>query len=337
MNTKRDERKCLNYGKLEQRRRKSLDAGVKVNGKGVAHSFRKKILPYKAFYIMFLPVIVYYIVFHYLPMCGILIAFEDFSFKAGIFGSKWVGAEHFNKFLTNGDFWIVMKNTVLISLLRTVFSFPAPIILALMINEVKHNAYKRAVQTITYLPHFISWIVISGMLYSLFSGSGAVNSVITKLGGNAVGFLSEEKYYRIFFIVSAIWKESGYSAIIYLAALSGVDQQLYEAASLDGANGRQQLFHITLPSIASTVSTMFILSFANVLSVGFEQTLALINSSVMGVAEVIDYYVYRVGLLQANNYSYSTAVGLFKSVISLALVLLTNWGAKKIDEESGLW
>lgn len=287
---------------------------------------------------MFLPVAVYYLIFAYGPMAGLIIAFKDFRFKLGIFGSPWIGLEHFERFATNGDFWRVFQNTVIISALRIFVGFPMPIIFALLLNEVKFKGYKRVVQTISYLPHFISWVVVSGILFSFFSSYGVVNRVITEVfHGQSIGFLSSEKYFRSFILWTSVWKEVGWSAIIYLAALSGVDQQLYEAAKIDGANRRQQLFYITLPSISTVVSTMFILSFATVLSTGFEQVLALINTSVMSVGETIDYYIYRIGVTQVNNYSYATAVGLFKSVISLVLVLFTNWGAKKIDEESGLW
>ena len=294
----------------------------------------KKYLP---FYILFIPVILYYIIFAYLPMAGIVIAFKDYNFLDGLWGSKWVGFDNFRDFIKNGDFWLVFKNTIIISGMRILFGFPAPILFALLLHEVKNRRFKKFVQTVSYLPHFISWVVISGMLFSFFSGSGMVNQVVKFFGGEPVDFLSNEKYFRQFLVGTAIWKEIGWSAIIYLAALTGVDPVLYEAAMIDGASRKQRLWYITLPSIRSVVSVMFVLSFANVLAAGFDQVLVMINPSVSGVAEIIDYYVYRVGLQQVNNYSYATAVGVFKSVISLGLVLITNYGAKKIDEESGLW
>lgn len=297
-------------------------------------SGRKKFLP---FYILFIPVLLHYVIFSYIPMAGVMLAFKDFSFLDGILGSPWVGLKHFERFLTNGDFWTVFKNTVIISGLRIVFGFPAPIIFALLLNEVRSQTFKRITQTISYLPHFISWVVISGILFSFFATEGLVNKIIVLMGGSAYGFLSSEDYFRQFLVATAIWKELGWGAIVYLAALAGIDPELYEAGIIDGANRWQRLVSITLPSISRVVSIMFVLSFANVLNAGFDQVLVMINPTVSGVAEIIDYYIYRVGLQQVNNYSYATAVGFFKSLISLALVLITNWGSKKIDEEGAIW
>lgn len=271
-------------------------------------------------------------------MFGVIIAFKNFNFLDGIWGSKWVGLTNFKRFLLNGDFWIVFKNTIIISMLRVAFGFPIPIIFALLLNEIRSQKFKKVVQTISYLPHFISWVVVSGILFTIFSSDGMLNKLIETLGGHSVtSFLSNANYFRSFLVGTAIWKELGWSAIIYLAALSGVDPQLYEAGIMDGTNRAQQLWHITIPSIRNVISIMFVLNFANVLNAGFDQVLVLINPAVSGVAEIIDYYIYRVGILQVNNYSYATAVGLFKSVLSLALVLITNWGAKKIDEEGAIW
>ena len=254
----------------------------------------------------------------------------------GIFGSPWIGLEHFERFATNGDFWRVFQNTVIISALRIFVGFPMPIIFALLLNEVKFKGYKRMVQTISYLPHFISWVVVSGILFSFF---------LQLRRGEPRDHRSFSRAEYWFFILGKIFsivyfvdvRMEGSRLVRYY--LFGRPQwtQRSTVAKIDGANRRQQLFYITLPSISTVVSTMFILSFATVLSTGFEQVLALINTSVMSVGETIDYYIYRIGVTQVNNYSYATAVGLFKSLISLVLVLFTNWGAKKIDEESGLW
>ena len=309
-----------------------------VNVNKRTNSFKHKMMAFWPFYVMFIPVAAYYLIFSYAPMAGIIIAFKDYNFTAGMFGSEWAGWTHFERFLTNGDFWRVFNNTIVISSLRIFVGFPAPIILALLLNEVKSKKYKRFVQTITYLPHFISWVVISGILFSFFSSYGIVNQIIREVfQKDPVGFLSDEKYFRTFLVATSIWKEVGWSAIIYLATLSGVDEQLYEASVIDGANRWQQLIYITIPSISPVISTMFILSFANVLSVGFEQVMALINTAVISVGETIDYYIYRVGITQISNHSYAAAVGLFKSLLSLVLVVFTNWGAKKIDEDGGLW
>lgn len=294
----------------------------------------KKYLP---FYILFLPVLIYYIIFCYVPMLGAVIAFKDYNFADGIIGSKWVGLDHFTQFLQNGDFWIVFKNTIIISFYRILVGFPAPIIFALLLNEVVSKKYKKFVQTVSYLPHFISWVVINGILFSFFSNDGVVNKLIVILGGHTVPFLASEDYFRQFLVGTAVWKEMGWSAIIYLASLTSINHEMYEAAIIDGANRLQQLWYVTLPSIRNVISVMFVLSFSNVLNAGFDQVLVMINPSVSGVAEIIDYYIYRTGLMQVNNYSYATAVGLFKAVLCLGLVLLTNWGAKKIDEEGAIW
>ena len=299
--------------------------------------FMKKIRPYMPFYILFLPGFLFYILFAYLPMAGIVIAFKDYNLMEGVFGSAWVGFDHFVRFFQNGDFWRVFENTLVISMLRTLFGFPTPIIFALMLNELNLKWYKKFIQTVSYMPHFISWVVVSGILYSFFSSTGIVNQIIHTAGGHEELFLANEKYFRPFLVGTAMWKESGWSAIIYLAALAGVDKEVYEAAMIDGAGRWRKLWNVTLPSIRNVISIMFVLSLGNVLTAGFDQVLVMINPAVASVGETIDYYVYRTGLQQVNNYSYATAVGLFKSVIALCLVLITNWGAKKIDEEGGLW
>lgn len=292
---------------------------------------------YVPFYIMFAPVLIYFLTFAYAPMVGLTMAFKDYNFKDGIFGSPWAGFEHFERFVFNGDFWRVMGNTLSISFLRIAFSFPAPIILALMLNEVHHPKYKKFVQTATYLPHFISWVIVYGILYNFFSLDGVVNQITSMFGAEPVMYMASKKYYRALYVGSAIWKEIGWSAIIYLAALSGVDAQLYEAGALDGVNRWQKIWHITIPSILSIISVQFILSFGQILNVGFEQVLVMYNATVSEVAETLDYYIYRVGLLQANNFSYATAVGMFRGVVSLVLVIITNYISNKIDEDGGIW
>lgn len=303
-------------------------------------SFRQKLLrlgKYKTYYIMFFPVALWYIIFCYIPMAGVSIAFKDFSFKAGIFGSEWVGLKHINRMLSSRDFRRVMGNTLELSALRILIGFPFPIVFALMLNEVRFPKTKKALQTISYLPHFVSWVVISGILFSFFSSGGFVNQFIRRLGGQAIPFMSSEELFPWFLALSALWKELGWNAIIYLATLSSIDPQLYEAAMIDGAGRWKQLIHITFPSIRSVVSIMLILSLTNVLSAGFDQVLVMINAAVQSSAETIDYYIFRIGVQRVNNYSYATANGLAKSLISLVLVVTANWGAKKIDPEGGLW
>lgn len=293
---------------------------------------------YLPVYLIFAPVVLYYVLFCYMPMGGLVIAFKNYHFRRGIWGSDWAGLTHFVRFFRNGDMTRVLGNTISLSLLRVVCAFPVPILFALMLNELRSNRFKRVVQTISYLPHFVSWVVVSGLLYTIFASDGLWNQLLGMLGiTSTTSLLSEARHFRILFVGTAIWKEMGWSAIIYIAALTSVDAELYEAARIDGAKRWQLLWHISLPGIRTVISTMFILSFANVLSVSFDQILVMYNAAVKDVAETIDYYIYQVGLTQINNYSYATAVGFFKSFISLVLVLITNYGAKMIDEESGLW
>jgi putative aldouronate transport system permease protein len=293
--------------------------------------------PFIALYMLFLPVFVYYVIFYYAPMVGLIIAFKNYNFMDGVFGSAWVGFDHFQRFLSNGDFWIVFKNTVSLALYRLIFGFPAPIIFSLLVYELRFTKAKRIIQTISYLPHFLSWVVVYAITYNFFSQSGFINKVIGFFGGEAISFLGDPAYFRSIFVGSSIWKEIGWSAIIYLAALTRVDIDLYEAAAIDGANRWHRLWSVTLPGIRTIVSIMLLLSLGSILSVSFEQIVVMINPMVAPVAEVVDYYVYRVGLLGANNFSYATAVGFFRSIIALFIVLVANWFAKKLDEDGGIW
>ena len=304
------------------------------------HSFVSILRRYWIFYAFFLPVFVYYLLFHYKPLMGVVIAFKDYKFAGGIWGSPWTsehGFHHFIRFLTSGEFTRVFGNTVLLAVMRIVFGFPAPIILALMLNEVRSDKYKKTLQTISYLPHFVSYVVVYAVLYCFFSYDGFINGVRTALGLDRELFLGNPAYYRWFFTFSNVWKEIGWGAIIYLAALSRVNVELYEAADLDGASRMQKLIHITLAELRPLISMQLVLTMGSLFSVSLDQTMVFTNKMVSSVAEVMSYYVYRVGLLSANQFSYSTAVGLFNSLLGLAMVLLTNWGAKKIDEDGGLW
>ena len=304
------------------------------------NSFASILRRYWIFYAFFLPVFVYYLLFHYKPLMGVVIAFKDYKFAGGIWGSPWTsehGFHHFIRFLTSGEFTRVFGNTVLLAVMRIVFGFPAPIILALMLNEVRSDKYKKTLQTISYLPHFVSYVVVYAVLYCFFSYDGFINGVRTALGFDRELFLGNPAYYRWFFTFSNVWKEIGWGAIIYLAALSRVNVELYEAADLDGASRMQKLIHITLAELRPLISMQLVLTMGGLFSVSLDQTMVFTNKMVSSVAEVMSYYVYRVGLLSANQFSYSTAVGLFNSLLGLAMVLLTNWGAKKIDEDGGLW
>lgn len=297
----------------------------------------KRLKPYTPYYILLIPVVIFYIVYHYLPIAGTAMAFQDYNFVDGFFGSEWVGLKHFIRFFANGDAWWTLGNTLQLSIRRLLFGFPAPVLFALLLNEVRHKGYKKFVQTVTYLPHFISWVIVYGVLYNIFSLNGVVNQITAVFGKEPVIYLAEAAYFRPMFVISAIWKELGWQAIVYLAALTSINTELYEAAMVDGASRLRRMWHITLPGIRSTVLTMFVLACGKVMATSFDQIAVMYNSTVSKVAETLDYYIYRTGLLQANNYSYAAAVGLFKSVVSLLLVRAANSLSKKLEEDGGLW
>ncbi|MNO12479.1 putative multiple-sugar transport system permease YteP [compost metagenome] len=296
-----------------------------------------KIKRYLPLYILFLPVLVYYLIFAYAPMAGVIIAFKNYNFIDGIWGSSWAGVEHFVRFWNSSEFWNVMYNTLILAVYRTIFGFPAPIIFAILIYELRFTRFTKFIQTVSYLPHFISWVVVYAVVYNFFSSGGLINQILGEFGKDSISFMGDSKYFRALFTGSAMWKEIGWNAIIYLAALTRVDTDLYEAASIDGANRWHRLWHITLPGIRSIVSIMFVLSLGNILSVSFEQVLVMINPMVTDVAEVLDYYIYRIGLLDINNQSYATAIGVFRSLLALLLVIISNVVAKKLDEDGGIW
>jgi len=282
---------------------------------------------------MLIPGVLFFLVFRYGPMFGLITAFKDFTPMLGMLRSPWVGLKHFERFFSDPGFLTLLRNTVVLALYNIAFFFPLPIILALMLNEVSSLAYKRVVQSIIYMPHFVSWVVVAGISYTLLSNQGgAINEMIIARGGEAVNFLGSPRWFRPLIVFQSIWKESGWGTIIFLAALSGVDIQLYEAAIMDGANRARQLWHITLPAIKSTIVILFILRIGNFLDTGFEQIFLMLNSMNRGVGEVFDTYVYW-SAMQSGLFSYATAVGFFKSVVSLVLVVLTNWLARKAGEE----
>lgn len=292
---------------------------------------------YGVVYLMFLPVIAYYIIFHYKPMVGVVIAFKNYTFAGGIWGSKWVGLKHFQRFLGNGEFWRIFKNTVTLAALRILFTFPAPIVLALMFNEVRSQKYKKVLQTISYLPHFVSFVIVYAVFYNFFSYDGVINNLRVAMGLDKVLYLGSTAHYRGLFVGMALWKEVGWGAIIYLASLSRVSPELYEAAEIDGAGKLKQIIHVTLPAIRPIISIQFVRTMGGILSVSFDQTLVMNNVMVAQVADVLSYYIYQIGLLSRNQFSYATAMGLFDSALSVLIVILTNKGAKLIDEEGGLW
>lgn len=284
-------------------------------------------------YIMLAPGILYFIIYKYLPMWGVLIAFKNYMPYSGFLGSKWVGMEHFIRFFTNDAFWQLFRNTLVLALYNLVFFFPAPIIVALMMNEIRRDSYKRLIQTMVYVPHFMSWVVIAGIFYVLLSPeSGVINGIIMMFGGQPAEFLTSTEWFRSIITIQVIWRETGWGTIIFLAALTGVDPQLYEAATIDGAGRLKQLWHITLPAIRSTIVILLILRLGKFLDSGFEQIFLMLNPMTREVGDVFDTYVYTVGITQAQ-FSYSTAVGVFKSLISLVLVVAANYFSKKMGEE----
>lgn len=300
----------------------------------------KEINKYRFFYLLALPGLLYFVIFHYIPMFGVIIAFKEvspFGGVAGIFTADWVGLKHFKRFYDSIFFWNVMRNTVLISGYKILFGFPAPIILALMINEVRrHDLFKRIVQTISYLPHFISWVVVTGLILALLTTQGGlINTLIKSLGGEPILFLGDENYFRSILVISHVWKTIGWSSILYLAAMSSISPSLYEAAAIDGANLFQQAWHITIPGIAFVIVILFIFETGRLFNAGFEQILLLYSSQVYSVADIIDTYVYREGLI-GLKYSFAAAVGLFKSVLALVVLLATNKLAHRLGH-TGIW
>lgn len=295
----------------------------------------KKIKKCKYLYLIMLVPIVYYILFHYLPMYGVIVAFKDYNIVKGVMGSPWAGIKHFQKFLTDPYFWKLVRNTLLLNIYGLVWGFPIPIILALLLNEVRGGKFKRIVQTVSYLPHFISTVVVCGMVVNFLSTDGILNQIITALGGERIQYLMDPKYFRTIFTSSGIWQTAGWTSIIYLSALTGVDQEVVEAAMIDGANRWQRIRHVTLPAIAPTISTMLIMNLGKLMNLGYEKVLLLYNGSTYETADVISTYVYRRGIL-SNDFSYATAVGLFQSVIGVILLISANKISKKISETS-LW
>ncbi|GIO12727.1 putative multiple-sugar transport system permease YteP [Cohnella xylanilytica] len=286
-------------------------------------------------YLMIFPGVLLLLLFSYIPMAGIQVAFRDFQIGSSIWSSPWVGMDNF-AFLDEPQFWTVVKNTLYISVLKFVFGFPAPILLALMINEVAHSAFKRFVQSVSYLPHFFSWIVVAYILQSVLTiDGGLVNDWIAKAGGEPIFFLGSTEWFRPIVVGSGLWKETGWNTILYLAAFTTIDPQLYEAAKVEGAGRFARIRHITLPGIVPTISIVLILSIPSLIAVGMDQIYPLMNSANMAVADVLDTYVLRSGL-QQGYFGMATAVGLLSSVISLALVLTTNQLSRKINGE-GLW
>lgn len=285
---------------------------------------------------MFLPVLAYFIIFHYIPMYGVQIAFKDFIANKGIMGSPWVGFEHFERFFDSFYFWRIIKNTLGIGIYELVVGFPIPIILALMIHELRTGKFRKFVQTVTYMPHFLSTIVMVGMIMMFLSpASGLINVVILLFGGEPISFMTEPGWFKSIYVWSGVWQTMGWSSIIYIAALAGIDPQLHEAARVDGASRLCRIWHINLPGIAPTIIVLLILNMGSILGVGFEKVFLMQNDLNMESSDVISTNVYRSGILGAQ-YSFSAAVGLFNSVVNFIMLLIVNRIARKVSSSS-LW
>lgn len=299
----------------------------------------KRALSHFELYLLFIPVLAWYITFCYMPMSGLIIGFKNFLVTKGVGASEWVGFKNFADLVNLPSFKVALENTLIFSVQKIIFAFPMPIIFALLINEIKNMHFKRFVQTVSYLPHFISWSAAGGIIYMLLApNSGALNNLFVLLGGSGKNYVGISGYFRSIVLLSHIWKSLGWSAIVFLAAISGVDEQLYEAAYIDGAGRMRRIWHITIPGIIPTICVMLIMQMGNILNISFDQIFILANSMVLDVAETLDYFVYRVGLSSANNFSQATAAGMIKSVIGFVLVLLTNKITKSISEgEGAIW
>ena len=291
---------------------------------------------HKGLLLLVAPGLAFFLVFNYLPMFGLVLAFKEFRLSAGILGSEWSGLENFSRLFGGADFPNALRNTVTISLLRLLFGFFAPIALALMLNEIRVSWYKRTVQTVTYIPYFLSWVILGGIFLMIFSQSGPANQISQIFGISPIEFLTNDFWFIVVVIVTGIWQAAGYGAVIYLAALAGISPDLYEAAVVDGAGRWKQTLHITIPGLVPTIITLFILNLGHVLNAGFDQIYNMYNPMVYDAADIIDTYVLRRIVLM--DFGLATGAGLFKSVVGLLMVVLANWLARRLSGgEQGIW
>ncbi|THF77760.1 ABC transporter permease [Cohnella fermenti] len=296
---------------------------------------RRNIIRGKYLYLMLALPVVYFALFKYGPMYGVVIAFKDFKVYDGIMGSDWVGLKYFKRFLSDPNFWTLVKNTIVLGLYMLIFGFPAPILFALLVNEIRQKWYKKTVQSISYLPHFISMVVVVSMVVTFTKEDGLINQITGLFGAEPISFLLHAEWFRTVFVASEIWQTIGWSSIIYLAALSGVNPEETEAAVIDGANRLQQMRYVVLPAITPTIVIMFIMNIGSILDVSFEKVLLLQNPSIYETADVISTYVFRKGL-EGFQYSFATAVGLFNSIVNLMFLVAANQLARKFGNSS-LW
>lgn len=310
---------------------------VKKQGSGLKHTgprnYFKKYWPY---YVMLLPGIIYIVMFKYIPMMGSIIAFKDYSAYQGIWASLWCGLDNFKKLFQYPDFYKILKNTLVLGILKTVLTFPIPVILALMLNEIRNAKVKKIVQTIICIPYFVSWVVVGGLVFDICGVGGLFNNVREFFGMDPLLVMQKESWFRPIYVLSTIWKESGWGTVVYLAAISSIDPSLYESAAIDGASRFQKMRYITFPLLIPTVLTLLLLNIGSFLTLGFDQVYNLYTPMTYAVADIFDTYVFRVGIQQAQ-YSFATAVGLFQSVVGLIMVVTFNKIANKISDDGGLW
>ncbi|NOU65969.1 ABC transporter permease subunit [Paenibacillus sp. LMG 31461] len=325
----------LSHSQVEQFQ-KAIPSGLeerKTSKKSGVHEWQVALKRDKYLYLLAAPGLLFFLIFKYVPLWGLLLAFQNYSPYLGFWDSEWVGLKYFHEFFTNPDFMLLFRNTMAISLLNIVFFFPIPIVVSLLLNEVKSLPFKKFVQTVIYLPHFLSWVIIVGICFLILGqSSGVINQLIVEFGGHKIEFLSEPNYFWAMLTAQSIWKEAGWGTIIFLAALAGINSELYEAAQIDGATRWQQMRNVTIPGIKSTIIVLLILRLGQVMDVGFEQIFLMASGPVSQVADVFDTYAYRVGI-QQGRFSYATVAGLFKSVVGLILVVSANRVAKKFGEE----
>ncbi|ETT69738.1 binding-protein-dependent transport systems inner membrane component [Paenibacillus sp. FSL R7-277] len=290
----------------------------------------------KTLWLLFLPCLLYYLIFRYAPMFGLVITFKDYNLFKGIWASDWVGLKYYRMFFENPDFWPLMKNTLLLGLYKLVFGFPAPVILAILLNEVRKAAFKKFVQTVSYLPHFISNVIVASMVIMFLSPTGGlINNLLGTFGIGPINFMNEPGMFRGIYVLSEIWQHIGWETIIYLAALTAIDPQLYEAADMDGASRMRKIWHVTLPGISPAIVITLILNIGKVLEIGFEKVFLMQNPAIYDTADIISTYVYRVGMEQ-GNFSYGASIDLFMGIISLIFIYSANYISRRVSETS-LW
>jgi putative aldouronate transport system permease protein len=296
----------------------------------------RMLIKHRTLMIMLVPAIIYYIIFHYFPMYGVVIAFKDFNFSKGIIGSEWIGLVHFKELFELRSFWEVFNNTIVISFYRIVFGFPAPIIFALLLSEIGRKHFKKLVQTISYLPHFISWVILGGIFLQLLSPStGPLNYILKSIGVKPIFFLGDPKWFRLTLVSTGIWKAFGWGSVIYIASLAAVNPELYEASIIDGANRFKRVIHVSLPAIVPVISIMLIFAVGGLVNDDFDQIFNMYNAAVYRVGDVLSTYLYRVGL-EKMQYERATAIGLFKNVIAFSLIIMANSVTKRINDY-GVW